>query len=93
MIINDRHAEGDYYRKPTQFFFMNCEPEQNVVFEPVQSVKRLSINYLSKGNVIDSEYSKQVQRSLIHPQFAERFIKTYILTKAGGVWLSDLSEQ
>lgn len=86
VIIKDRNAEGDYYKKPTQFFFVNCEPEQNIVFEPIKYNRQLRIEFLNSNNCVDSNVSKQVQRSLIHPQFTERFIKTYLLDADGGVW-------
>lgn len=86
VIIKDRYAEGDYYNKPTQFFFINCEPEQNVVLEPLELVKYMRVKHLNNENCPDKNYSRQVQRSLIHPQFVERFVKTYILTKEGGLW-------
>lgn len=84
VIIKDRHAEGDYFTKPTQFFFMNCEPEQNVVFEPMAEIEKLLIVNPSK---MKNGQSTQVKRSLIHPQFADRFIKTYILDKKDGIWI------
>ena len=86
VIIKDRHAEGDYYKKPTQFFFVNCEPEQNIIFEPIKYIKPCRIEFMKKDN-IEADSSIQVQRSLIHPQFADRFIKTYILDKADGLWI------
>lgn len=86
VVIKDRNAEGDYYKKPTQFFFINCEPEQNIVMEPIEYIKQIRIEFLNQENCVDSNYTKQVQRSLIHPQFVERFIKTYILDKEGNVW-------
>lgn len=87
VIIKDRYAEGDYFKKPTQFFFVNCEPEQNVIFEPVEFVNQMRIEFLDGDTVINNNYSREVQRSLIHPQFAARFIKTYILTKDDGLWI------
>ena len=89
LIIKDRYLEGDYYKKPTQFFFVNCEPSQNVVFEPVENIKQIRIEHINEENCINSDFTKQVQRSLIHPQFVERFIKTYILDKEGGIWLPE----
>ena len=84
VIISDRHAEGDYYKKPTQFFFVNCDPEQNVVFEPIISIEKMLVNNPSG---LKNGKSTQVKRSLIHPQFADRFIKTYILDKTDHVWV------
>lgn len=84
LIIKDRHAEGDYYKKPTQFWFINCEPEQNIVFSPIKSVPLMTISNCSYR--IDSDISRQVMRSMMHPQFADRFIKSYILTKDDHLW-------
>ncbi len=83
ILIKDRHAEGDYYRKPTQFFFVNCKPEQNVVFEPIAFIPLSTVTHPK----IDKKGTTQVKRSLIHPQFAERFILTYILDNPDGLWL------
>lgn len=51
---------------------MNCKPEQNLVFEPIEYVKK---------RVIDNENTtrRKVERSLMHPQYADRFIRQYIL--------------
>ena len=84
VIVKDRHEEGDYYCKPTQFFFVNCEPEQNVVMTPMKRVEK--VLHVNPSNLHIGQ-STQVKRSVMHPQFAERFIKTYILTKEGGAWL------
>ena len=76
LVIKDRTVEGDYYKKPTQFWFVNCDPEQNVIFEPLDFVKTHTIERIGKT---DDGQSVQVRRSLIHPQFAERFIRSYVL--------------
>ena len=70
VIIKDRHKEGDYYKKPSQFFFVNCEPENNLVFEPLEYVELKNIEKAEKNTLT---------RSLMHPQFANRFIRTYII--------------
>lgn len=69
IIIRDRQKEGDYYKKPTQFFFVNCDPENNFIFEPVTYTEPKTIR-LTRN---------KVTRSLIAPGFAYRFIKTYLL--------------
>ena len=83
VIIKDRSAEGDYYTKPTQFFFVNCDPEQNVVLTPLERVEKMLV---TNPSALKNGQSTQVKRSLIRPQFADRFIKTYILNKEGGLW-------
>lgn len=74
----------DDFTKPTQFFFVNCEPEQNVVMIPIQRVEK--VLHVNPSNM-KNDKSVQVKRSMMHPQFAERFIQTYILTKDGGLWI------
>lgn len=69
IIDMDRSSDGDYYKKPTQYFFIGCEPKNNFIFEPLESVKRKQI----------VKVSNKVERSLIHPQYANRFIRTFIL--------------
>ena len=64
VIIQDRHAEGDYFKKPTQFFFVNCDPEQNVVMTPVKHVDMLRKDTATKIPNIDN-IRTQVKRSLI----------------------------
>jgi hypothetical protein len=76
-------VNGDYYGKPTQYWFLNCEPENNVVMEPLEYVEKhtiMSCGKLEKGSTI------QTKRSMMHKQYADRFIKTYVLDKAGHVW-------
>lgn len=70
LIDMDRTRDGDYFRKPTQFWFIGFSPRCNLVFEPLKPLKRKCIDKL-KAN------SKE--RSEIHPQYARRFIKQYIL--------------
>lgn len=83
VIDKDRTANGDYYGKPTQYWFVNCEPENNVVFEPIEYVEKQNI---MKAERMDGEVSRQTKRSMIHHQYAMRFIKQYVLDAPGGVW-------
>lgn len=70
VIIKDRSKYGDYYKKPTQFWFINCEPKYNFIFgEDLKNMNRKTI----KGT------HSVVERSLISPIFANRFIREYIL--------------
>ena len=38
-IDNNRTNRGDYFEKPTQYWFINCEPKNNFIFEPLKLVK------------------------------------------------------
>lgn len=80
VIDKDRTLNGDYYKKPTQYFFINIEPKNNLVLEPLDYVKLHTIsNYAKdKDNNIDGN-SRKTSRSMIHPQYASRFIKQYLI--------------
>lgn len=71
LIDKDRTKNGDYFKKPTQYFFINCDPENNLVFEPLEYVEQERIIYVNRN--------RSVERSKIHPQYANRFIRQYIL--------------
>ena len=75
LLDNDRTLRGDYYKKPTQYFFINCVPKSNFIFEPLQYVKAKKISHARNENGLD----KQIARSMIHPQYANRFIREFIL--------------
>ena len=77
LIDRDRSVNGDYYKKPTQYWFVNCEPESNILFEPLQYVEIQRISHQKSSDGL----SRQVKRSLIHPQYANRFIRQYILDR------------
>ena len=70
VIINDRSERGDYYRKPTQFFFIGCKPEDNLIMD--EGYWRPE----KKRRVI---YEGKVDRSIISPHFARWFLRTYII--------------
>ena len=77
IVDKNRHENGDYYEKPTQYFFINCEPKNNFIFEPLTLVKKQKIGNTKKvGNI-----NYQKMRSMIHPQYANRFIREFILDK------------
>lgn len=68
----DRTLMGDWFKKPTQYWFINCEPLNQLLFdEPIASYEKKTI-----GNTHD-----QVERSMISPEYARRFIRTYIVEK------------
>lgn len=75
VIDRDRTNDGDYYKKPTQYFFIGFEPSFNIVMEPLDVVKTRTI----AGCRAAETTSRQVERSMMHPQYARRFIKKYIL--------------
>lgn len=80
IIDSDRRINGDYFKKPTQYWFINIEPKQNLLFEPIQYVETAKINNMK--NEIWGKWGAKTEkeaRSMIHPQYANRFIRQYIL--------------
>lgn len=75
LIDHDRRENGDYYKKPTQYFFINREPKQNLVFEPLDYVETRKQRYITGKD----GKSRQVVRSEISPQYASRFIRQYLI--------------
>lgn len=71
IIDQDRRENGDYFKKPTQFFFVNCSPEQNMFFEPIEDRRTYTVDGCTGK-------AREVFRSLMHPQYARRFIKMYL---------------
>lgn len=69
VIIMNRQKMGDFYKKPTQFFFINCNPEFNLQNE-----------YSLENKVAKRiEDSRGIERSIISPAFAKNFIKDFII--------------
>lgn len=85
IIDRDRRMRGDYYKKPTQYWFVNCEPKNNFMFETVNdnSIKtKDAIRKMSKTDFKEQtgkDCSIRVARSMIHPDYANRFIREFIL--------------
>ena len=69
VILQDRRLYGDYYKKPTQFFFINCEPSFNL--ERINEFEKNASNPIEKHHGFE--------RSLITQEFAKNFIRNWIL--------------
>ena len=67
-IDPDRRDMGDHYKKPTQYWFIGREPSHNFVFE--------GVDVKPKKAVIDQN---KVDRSMISPDYANRFIREFII--------------
>lgn len=86
IIDKDRRDRGDYYKKPTQFWFVNFKPKQNLIFEAQNwnaieakdAIRMMTKKDLEKCGITAD---KKVARSMIHPDYAERFIREFILEK------------
>ena len=83
IIDRDRRENGDYYKKPTQYWFLNCEPKNNFLLEAVpynaidckDAIRMMSKEHYEKTGA----KSKKEARSMIHPDYANRFIRQYLI--------------
>lgn len=73
IIDKDRTQNGDYYKKPTQYWFINFKPKCNLVFEPMEYVEPRIIEKVTGTK------DRQTERSMIHTQYASRFIRQYLI--------------
>ena len=69
IIDRDRRENGDKFKKPTQYWFIGFKPYQNLVFEALDYVETKRIDC----------GCNQRERSEIHPQYANRFIRQYLI--------------
>ena len=87
IIDKDRRDNGDYFPKPTQYWFLNIVPSHNLLFEAIEIneivgtgegcngwIRRTTADWKKTG----AKNTRQ-GRSMIHPQYANRFIRQYIL--------------
>lgn len=80
IIDKDRRKNGDYYKKPTQYWFINCKPKNNLVFEALDYVPQIKSERVVKS---DFGTDRTTARSMIHPQYANRFIRQYLIDEGG----------
>lgn len=69
IIDKDRRTRGDYFQKPTQYWFINCEPKYNMILEP---------QIWNETKTIENT-SNKTERSLISSDYANRFIREFII--------------
>ncbi len=72
----DRSLRGDYFKKPTGFWYVNCEPTYGESIQPNNKVKAVRDLPSGKGDGLCSE-----ERSMISPDYARNFICDFILGK------------
>lgn len=92
VIDSDRRERGDYFKKPTQFWFVGRRPSNNLIFEAlgnnaIKSSGKTGANKRSDSwhNRRKADYEKtgastiKEGRSMIHPDYANRFIREFII--------------
>jgi hypothetical protein len=76
IIDRNRTLRGDYFNKPTQFFFVNCEPTHGTSYQTQTEHKSIRNGKSGIKAGICSE-----DRSMISPDYARNFICDFILGK------------
>ena len=83
IIDKDRRDNGDYFAKPTQYWFLNVEPTFNFLLEPIEYNNidcKDTIRFMKKEHWEGTGAKNiKVARSMIHPQYANRFIRQYLI--------------
>ena len=72
VVDMDRRRNGDYFSKPTQFFFFACKPFDNPLLDE-------PIDYYPTQKVV---VARGAERSMLSPCYARRFIRSYLM----GAW-------
>ena len=78
LIDKNRTRRGDYYKKPTAYWFWNCEPTKGCTIQqtPSKMIKSVSLQKKAPKAGLCSE-----ERSMISPDYARNFICDFILGK------------
>lgn len=76
LVDNNRRLRGDYFAKPTAYWFINCTPTMGFTEQRV----------ISKRNVMNTKSSAKAgicseERSMISPDYARNFICDFIIGK------------
>lgn len=84
VIDEDRRENGDYFKKPTQYWFYNVEPSNNLLLDVANDNSTNIKDAIKMGAKKSLEekgicVSTKTARSMIHPEYANRFIRQYVL--------------
>lgn len=81
----NRMLRGDYFKKPTGYWFWNCKPTHGYSMQNDKKQKRIKYCERSKGDGLCSE-----ERSMISPDYARNFICDFIIGKTQKYTIPDL---
>lgn len=68
VVDKNRRDRGDAYEKPTQYWFVNREPSNNLVFDAVAQYPKKIV-----------AEQRTVERSMITKEYANRFIREFVI--------------
>jgi hypothetical protein len=91
IVDMNRMERGDYYMKPTAYWFFNCEPTHGFTYQNDKEKKSIVYAKKAKKAGLCSE-----ERSLISPDYARNWICDFVLGKyqadISGPTLFDMNE-
>ena len=76
---------GDYFKKPTAYWFFNCEPTNGRSYQKPKETKTVQKSKQGERAGICSE-----ERSLISPDYARNFICDFIIGKVQNYTMIDM---
>ena len=76
IVDNNRMTRGDYFKKPTAYWYFNCKPTYGESWQNDKQLKRVDACRGGKQAGLCSE-----ERSMISPDYARNFICDFILGK------------
>ena len=77
IVDRDRSLRGDYFSKPTAYWYINCEPTIGLTIQKLHKPKRVKKDAKPSGKA--GQCSEE--RSMISPDYARNFICDFILGK------------
>lgn len=84
-IDSNRQLRGDYFKKPTAYWFFNCEPTNGRSYQKPKETKTVQKSKQGERAGICSE-----ERSLISPDYARNFICDFIIGKVQNYTMIDM---
>lgn len=84
---NNRMTRGDYYKKPTGYWFWNCEPTYGM---SVQNDKEQKLIGQAESRWTQEAGLCSEERSMISPDYARNFICDFILGKVQTYTIPDM---
>lgn len=79
VIDMNRTLRGDYFKKPTQYFFLNIEPGHG---QSLAKIHKMQFIEDKPSSPVSGKCS--IERSLISPEYAHNFICDFILDESSG---------
>lgn len=84
----NRARRGDYFKKPTAYWFFNCEPTHGESFQNDKKVR--NVHKAKKG---EKAGICSIERSMISPDYARNFICDFVIGKKQETGQQDLFKE